>query len=112
MRLEANRRDFLRGALATSALLMATRARALSSGFQRHYAPVKVDRNRIIREVVGLRPFRDAGFRVEAERIGNKLLIHNYGHGGAGFTLSWGCARSVLGLVRAFSFPETPGARH
>lgn len=99
MSLEANRRDFLRGALATSALLMTRPARALGNGFQRHYSPVKVDRNRIIREVVGLRPYRDAGFRVEAERVGQKLLIHNYGHGGAGITLSWGTASQALDIL-------------
>src|SRR5688500_12611336 len=106
MTLEANRRDFLRGALATSALLMATRTNALANGFdpQRRYAPVKVARNRIIREIVGLRPYRDAGFRVEAERVGQKLLVHNYGHGGAGITLSWGTASQALDLL------SVPGA--
>ncbi|MEO8433919.1 MAG: FAD-dependent oxidoreductase [Pyrinomonadaceae bacterium] len=101
MRLEANRREFLRGALATSALLMATPSRALANGFnpERHYAPVKIARNRIIREVVGLRPYREAGFRVEAERLGQKLLVHNYGHGGAGITLSWGTASQALDIL-------------
>jgi D-amino-acid oxidase len=48
---------------------------------------------------VGLRPGRDE-VRLEAETApdGTKL-IHNYGHGGAGFTLCWGCAEEVLGLV-------------
>jgi len=58
---ETSRRGFLRGALATSALLVATRSRAITAaGFnlQRHFAPVKVARDRIIREVVGLRPYR------------------------------------------------------
>jgi glycine/D-amino acid oxidase-like deaminating enzyme len=41
---------------------------------------------------VGLRPFRSSGFRVEAEPLGDKLLVHNYGHGGCGVTLSWGTA--------------------
>lgn len=101
MRFEANRREFLRGALATSALLMATRSHARAAGFnlERHFAPVKVARNRIIREVVGLRPYRDTGFRVEAERVGEKLLVHNYGHGGAGITLSWGTASQALDLL-------------
>jgi D-amino-acid oxidase len=48
--------------------------------------------------IVGLRPVRDE-VRVEAERIGDKTLIHNYGHGGAGFTLSWGCAAEVIKLL-------------
>jgi len=45
---------------------------------------------------VGFRPLRDA---VRLEREGN--VIHNYGHGGAGFTVSWGCARDVLRLTRS-----------
>src|SRR5712672_3013836 len=98
---EIDRRGFLRGALATSALLMATRAGGLASALrpERHFAPVKVSRDRIIREVVGLRPYRTEGFRVEAERIGEKLLVHNYGHGGAGITLSWGTASLAVDLL-------------
>jgi len=92
---------FLRGAVATSAALMTARAaRALDS--KRHFAPVKVARERIIREVVGLRPYRPDGFVVEAERFGNKLLIHNYGHGGGGVTLSWGTATLAVDLLRDF----------
>src|SRR6266481_622228 len=98
---EIDRRGFLRGALATSALLMATRARGLASALrpERRFAPVKVSRDRIIREVVGLRPYRPEGFRVEAERIGEKLLVHNYGHGGAGITLSWGTASLAVDVL-------------
>jgi D-amino-acid oxidase len=44
---------------------------------------------------VGLRPTRDGGPRVE--RVDN--VIHCYGHGGAGLTLSWGCARRVVELA-------------
>ncbi|TDG45678.1 hypothetical protein AWZ03_007953 [Drosophila navojoa] len=49
---------------------------------------------------VGLRPGR-VQLRLEAERRGNKLLIHNYGHGGSGVTLCWGCADDVLNLLLA-----------
>jgi hypothetical protein len=55
-------------------------------------APVDVSFDRIIRTTVGLRPFRDAGFVVRAERLDGRMLIHNYGHGGAGMSLSWGTA--------------------
>ena len=101
MRFETDRRSFLRGALATSALLMASRSRAfaLAPDPQRHFAPVKVSRDRIIREVVGLRPYRAEGFVVEAERVGEKLVVHNYGHGGAGITLSWGTASLAVDLL-------------
>ena len=69
---------------------------------QRRFAPVKVARNRVIREVVGLRPYRPSGFVVEAQRFGNKLLVHNYGHGGGGVTLSWGTATLAVDLLRDF----------
>jgi D-amino-acid oxidase len=52
--------------------------------------PVQVSQGREIRTVVGLRPFRPSGFVVRAEKVGEKLVVHNYGHGGGGVTLSWG----------------------
>ncbi len=52
--------------------------------------PVQVSRDRIIRTVAGLRPFRPAGFRVEGERLDGTTIIHNYGHGGGGLSLCWG----------------------
>ena len=96
-----NRRDFLRGAAVTSAALLATRS-AFALDPKRQFAPVKVARNRIIREVVGLRPYRPSGFVVEAQRFGNKLLVHNYGHGGGGVTLSWGTASLAVDMARDF----------
>lgn len=68
----------------------------------RQFAPVKVAADRIIRTVVGLRPYRDEGFVVDAERLGDKLLVHNYGHGGAGVTLSWGTSSLAVDIARDF----------
>lgn len=47
-----------------------------------------------------LRPFRAPGFRVAAEKLGDKLCVHNYGHGGAGITLSWGTAQLAVEEAR------------
>lgn len=61
---------------------------------------VLVSPERVIRTIVGFRPFRPSGFRVDAEPLGdNKLLVHNYGHGGCGVTLSWGTAHLAADKV-------------
>ncbi|WP_155055428.1 FAD-dependent oxidoreductase [Streptomyces blattellae] len=54
---------------------------------------------RVIEHRVGIRPTRSE-VRVESGRCkGGVPVIHNYGHGGAGVTLSWGCAREVARLI-------------
>ena len=60
---------------------------------------VDVAADRVIRVTVGLRPFRPSGFVVRAERLGEKTVIHNYGHGGSGITLSWGTAQQAVELA-------------
>jgi D-amino-acid oxidase len=56
---------------------------------------------RILGHRVGLRPVRDT-VRLECQQVGDTRVIHNYGHGGAGVTLSWGCAREVVRLLSGF----------
>src|SRR6476469_248092 len=64
----------------------------------------------LIRERVGLRPGRSSGVRVAAEKLRDgRPVIHNYGHGGSGFTLSWGCAETVLELALAATSSRSPG---
>ena len=61
---------------------------------------LKIEPPRVLRERVGLRPFRKSGVRVEKEKLRDgRTVIHNYGHGGSGFTLSWGCAENVFELA-------------
>jgi len=62
-------------------------------------AAVKVDRSRILRTIVGLRPFRPSGYLVRGEKLGAKTVVHHYGHGGAGVTLSWGTAELAANQV-------------
>ncbi|MFF4761440.1 FAD-dependent oxidoreductase [Streptomyces sp. NPDC001292] len=54
---------------------------------------------RVLAHRVGLRPARHA-VRLEREELpGGRALVHNYGHGGAGVTVAWGCARRAAGLA-------------
>ncbi len=55
----------------------------------------------VVGDRAGLRPVRDGGVRLEAERRPGGTVIHDYGHGGAGWTLAWGCALEVVEHVRA-----------
>src|SRR5262245_2423041 len=68
--------------------------------------PVDVSFDRIIRTTVGLRPHRESGFVVRAERFDEKTLIHNFGHGGAGWSLGWGTGYLATELAL-----EQPGRR-
>jgi glycine/D-amino acid oxidase-like deaminating enzyme len=52
--------------------------------------PVRLSADRIIKITVCTRPFRAAGPRLDVEQIGSKTVVHNYGHGGSGWSLSWG----------------------
>jgi D-amino-acid oxidase len=61
---------------------------------------LNIDNPRVLRERVGLRPFRKSGVRLEKEKLRDgRAVIHNYGHGGSGFTLSWGCAENISELA-------------
>ena len=63
-------------------------------------------------KVVGIRPYRPAGVCLEmtsrTTRYGTVPVIMNYGHGGSGFSLSWGCAEEVLNLVQSFEAGTVP----
>ncbi len=69
--------------------------------------PVNVAAERVIRTVVGLRPYRRSGVRVEREAFGEKTVVHNYGHGGGGVSLSWGTAQlAIEELEKGGALPE------
>ncbi len=70
-----------------------------SNKFKR-YPKLEISLDRIVKETVGLRPFRKKGFRVEKEELGSKTIIHNYGHGGSGWSLSWGTAKLAVDLAQ------------
>src|SRR6202048_1898950 len=62
--------------------------------------------------IAGVRPYRNGSYRLDAETISQKFFVHNYGHGGAGITLSWGCASKVRDIVKSHlvGAPDTKAA--
>ncbi len=102
---EVSRRSLLAlGAAAAASTAMPFAPRAEDAPVKAAPAPLpkfQVTPDRIIGARVGLRPFRPSGFVVKSEPFGDKTLIHNYGHGGCGVTLSWGTADMAAKLALA-----------
>jgi len=68
--------------------------------------PIRAEIRRIFDVTVCLRPFRAAGPRLDAEQVGDKLVVHNYGHGGSGWSLSWGSGTVAVRKAMAGSPSE------
>lgn len=109
--INVDRRNFLKKAGVTAALGLTAGIPGLAGANNKRpiqsvglnsvspFAPVKVSPDRVIRTVVGFRPFRASGFVIRTEKIGDKLVVHNYGHGGGGISLSWGTATLAVEKV-------------
>jgi hypothetical protein len=97
-----DRRAVLRQAgLATLGLAASSRgavARALFAP-PAPLVPVLARADRMFRVTVCLRPFRAAGPRIAVEPMASKTVVHHYGHGGSGWSLSWGSAQEAMPLV-------------
>jgi glycine/D-amino acid oxidase-like deaminating enzyme len=63
--------------------------------------PVRASSDRITRITVCTRPFRADGPRLDVEQVGQKTVVHNYGHGGSGWSLSWGSGAVAVGKALA-----------
>jgi glycine/D-amino acid oxidase-like deaminating enzyme len=66
--------------------------------------PIISSMDRVTRTIVGLRPFRKPGPRLEAVKVGSRNVVHNYGHGGGGVSLSWGVAELAATLAKQNSY--------
>jgi D-amino-acid oxidase len=64
-------------------------------------SPLRAQTDRIFDITVCLRPFRAAGPRLDTEQIGDAFVVHNYGHGGSGWSLSWGS--STIAVQKAMA---------
>jgi glycine/D-amino acid oxidase-like deaminating enzyme len=103
------RRDILVGAgaaLAASALpgcapLRRDARTSPGTASRLELAPLRAGTDRVTRITVCTRPFRAQGPRIEIERVGEKNVVHNYGHGGSGWSLSWGSGALALQLALA-----------
>jgi glycine/D-amino acid oxidase-like deaminating enzyme len=99
-----HRRELLKGlALASASALLsscaAKRVQATLPGASTLCLPrVDASPDRMIRSICGLRPYRRSGFVVRPEKIADTLVVHNYGHGGAGITLSWGTSKLAVDI--------------
>ena len=99
------RRDLLRSTLAigglagVGGLAMRSPAQAAIGPMLRRppLVPMNVGLDQLVDVKTCLRPFRAAGPNLNAEMVGDTLVIHNYGHGGSGWSLSWGSAEVAVG---------------
>ncbi len=69
------------------------------AGTQIHLATPRISWERVIRTTVGLRPHRDSGFVLRAEKFDDKTVVHDYGFGGAGMSLAWGCGAMAADMA-------------
>jgi glycine/D-amino acid oxidase-like deaminating enzyme len=68
--------------------------------------PIAARTDRMFKVTVCLRPFRAQGPRIEVEPIAGKTVLHHYGHGGSGWSLSWGSAMEALPLILSTGVKE------
>jgi D-amino-acid oxidase len=96
-----NRRGLLRASLLGSGMLAGCSTAPGGSSFEAAppLVPIRARTDRIFDIAVCLRPFRPAGPRVDTERLGDILVVHNYGHGGSGWSLSWGSSARAVRLA-------------
>jgi glycine/D-amino acid oxidase-like deaminating enzyme len=86
--------DILKGKVEFNQLLPKEKPRVC------HLTVPNLKRENILKYKAGVRPFRQSGPCIQAERWKDKLIIHDYGHGGSGISLSWGSAYESLKILK------------
>jgi glycine/D-amino acid oxidase-like deaminating enzyme len=76
-------------------------AKARPKNAELQLTPLRASTDRITRITVCTRPFRSQGPRLELETMGSKRVVHNYGHGGSGWSLSWGSSSIAVQMAMA-----------
>jgi glycine/D-amino acid oxidase-like deaminating enzyme len=105
-----DRRALLQSGLAAGTLALSGTAWARQvEAAEPALIPIRTGPAEVFRTTVCLRPFRAMGPRIEAERLGHKTVVHNYGHGGSGWSLSWGSAAEAVRLALE-SYPGKPSS--
>ncbi len=102
------RRDFLQQTSAAAITAGTQKATPALPFYDRvpPLAPIRAREDRVFKTTVCIRPFRAQGPRVEAETLGDKFVVHNYGHGGSGWSLSWGSGTAAVELAFAGREPS------
>lgn len=101
--MQFDRRHFLASTLALSTGACASTKSAwpaTSVAPQLPVIPLQISETRLDRITVCTRPFRPGGPRIDIEKLDEKTVVHNYGHGGSGWSLSWACADEAVELVK------------
>lgn len=102
-----DRRSFLKSSVAAGLMIGASGC----ASFGRYRLPPLEEEipdfseSNVLRQVAGIRPYRKNKFRLELVKSADKKIVHNYGHGGAGFTMSWGCAELACEWIAPFAQP-------
>ncbi|MEO5706333.1 MAG: FAD-dependent oxidoreductase [Alteraurantiacibacter sp.] len=97
----ASRRHVIGGAVTAAGLFALPGMVRGQSLAEPSLVPMRLTPDQLVDMKCCLRPLRAAGPNLGTETVGGKLVIHNYGHGGSGWSLSWGCAEVVVGKALA-----------